>query len=125
MNAGEETPPRDQGVFSLLGSMARTRVELAALELEDQVRITAGALMLSVAALVLGLVAFTFLGVAVIAIFWDTHRVWATIGTTLAYLSLAALLIAVARARWRSRPPAFAATLHELDKDRAALGSQL
>jgi uncharacterized membrane protein YqjE len=125
MNAREELPPRDQGVFSLLGSMAQTRFELATLELEDQVRITVGALMLSVAALVLGLVAFTFVGVAVIAFFWDTHRVSATIGTTLAYVSLAILLIAVARARWRSRPPAFAATLRELDKDRAALGSQI
>ena len=116
----DETP-RDRGTLDLLTSMARTRFELAALDLQAHVAATLRAIASGVVALVLALVAFGFVGVAIIAIFWDTHRVVATIGTTLGYLILALVVATVARARWMSRPPAFEGTLHELALDREAL----
>jgi uncharacterized membrane protein YqjE len=121
MNTIPETTPEGRGSLDLLSSMARTRLELAALDLEAHVVATLGAIASGVVALVLALVAFGFVGIAVIALFWDTHRVAATIGTTLAYLTLAFAVAAHTRARWRSRPPAFEGMLRELALDREAL----
>jgi uncharacterized membrane protein YqjE len=116
----DETPP-DRGALDLLASMARTRFELAALDLQAHVAATLRAIASGVIALVLALVAFGFVGVAIIAIFWDTHRIIATVGTTLGYVILAVAVAAIARARWMSRPPAFEGTLRELALDREAL----
>jgi uncharacterized membrane protein YqjE len=121
MSALPEAPVREQGSLELLSSMARTRLELATLDLEAHVAATVGAMASGFAALVLALVAFAFVGIALIAIFWDTHRVIATVSTTLGYCVVALGVAAHARALWRSRPPALEGTLHELALDREAL----
>ena len=121
MNSPDEAAPQAHGAFSLLTSMAHTRYELAALDLEAHVVATLRAIASGIVALVFALVAFGFVGVAIIAIFWDTHRVFATVATTSGYVILALSVAAVARARWKSRPPAFEGTLHELALDREAL----
>jgi len=69
----------------------------------------------------LALVALVFAGVVVIALFWDTHRVVASLATLLAYIVLALAFVARARSRWHTRPAAFAATLRELELDREAV----
>src|SRR4051812_7226516 len=69
--------PQEQhaaGPAALLAAMVHTRLELAAIDLESHVAATAGALLIGVTAMVVALVAFAFAGVAVIAIFWETHR---------------------------------------------------
>ena len=121
MNTSTENRPASQGSIDLLASMARTRFELAALDLEAHVAATLSAIASGVIALVLSLVALGFVGVAIIALFWDTHRLIATVGTTLAYVCLAFAVAAHARARWRARPAAFEGTLRELALDREAL----
>jgi uncharacterized membrane protein YqjE len=121
MNATTGAVTGNERSIDLLASMARTRLELAALDLEAHVAATLKAIASGIIAMVLALVAFGFVGVAIIALFWDTHRVIATIGTTLAYLSLAFAVAAHARARWMSRPPAFEGMLRELALDREAL----
>lgn len=121
MSAVPEAPAHEQGSLELLSSMAHTRLELAALDLEAHFAATAGAVASGFAALVLALVAFAFLGIAIIAIFWDSHRVLATVCTTLGYCAVALGVAAHARARWRSRPPALEGTLRELALDREAL----
>ncbi|HTU67570.1 MAG TPA: phage holin family protein [Steroidobacteraceae bacterium] len=113
-----ETP---EGAMDFLAAMARTRLELAAGDLEDHLGATAASVALAVAAFVAALVALAFAGVVVIVLFWDTHRVLASIGALGGYVAIAILLAARARARWRSRPPAFAATLRELELDREAV----
>lgn len=121
MNAIPESAPESHGSFDLLASMARTRFELASLDFEAHIVATLGAIASGIVALVLALVAFGFVGIAIIALFWDTHRVVATIGTTVAYITLAFAVAAHARSRWNSRPPAFEGTLRELALDREAL----
>ncbi|MEO8063538.1 MAG: phage holin family protein [Pseudomonadota bacterium] len=115
------TAPHEHGMGSLLASMAGTRLELAAIDLEAHLAATAGSLMLSFAAVVLALVAFAFIGIAVIAVFWDTHRVIAAVATTFSYCLIAGSLAAYARSCWNSRPAAFAAALRQLELDRDAL----
>jgi uncharacterized membrane protein YqjE len=121
MNAAQETIPRERGAFDLLASMTRTRLELAAHDIEAHVTATLGAIASGAVAVVLALVAFGFVGLSIIAIFWDTHRITATLCTTLGYLVLALGVAAHARARWQARPPALAGTLRELELDREAL----
>lgn len=105
----------------LLAEMARTRFELAGLELEDHLRRSVGALLLGGIALALAIIAVAFAGIAVIALFWDTHRGLAAGGVTLGYLLLSLAVLARARVRWNSRPAPFAATRDELERDREAL----
>lgn len=121
MNAGANDFAAGHRRWPLLVSMARTRLELAGLELEAHVVRSIGALALAAVAVVLLLIALAFVGMVVVALWWDTHRVVATVGVTLAYLLLALGVAARARARWRARPAPFAATLHELERDRDAM----
>jgi len=122
MSAQPEELDHEPGVVPLVAEMLRTRLELAALDIEAHLRATIAALFSTFVALVVALIAFAFVGVAVIALAWDTHRVAATIGTLTAYVTLAVLAFVSARSQWRSRPAALAATLHELELDRQALG---
>ena len=110
------------GILSLLMSMISTRLELAAIDVENHAQATLAALLTAFVAVVLGLIAFSFVGVAVIVVFWDTHRIAAATGVTLCYAMLAAFVALRARACWYSRPAAFAGTLHELELDGEAFG---
>jgi len=111
----------DDGVLDLLAAMAATRLELAATDLEAHLGATAASIGLAIAAFVMALVALTFAGIVVIAVFWDTHRVIASVATLVGYLLIAFAFVARARARWHARPPVFEATLRELELDREAV----
>jgi uncharacterized membrane protein YqjE len=109
-----------RGILTLLLSMFHTRLELAAADVESHVQATLIALMTAFAAVVLGLIAFAFIGIAVIVFFWETHRIAAAAGVMCAYGTFAATLALRARTGWRTRPPAFAATIRELELDAEA-----
>ncbi|MEO8018845.1 MAG: phage holin family protein [Pseudomonadota bacterium] len=121
MNAATHAASPEQGLGSLLVSMAGTRLELAALDLQANLERTFASLMVSFVAVVIALIAFAFIGVAVIVIYWDTHRVLAAVATTAGYLALAVVFGSYARALWNSRPAVFAAALRQLELDREAL----
>jgi uncharacterized membrane protein YqjE len=112
------------GILPVLASMLGTRLELAAFDVESHVQATLVALVTAFAAVVLGLIAFAFIGVAVIVFFWDTHRVAAAALVMLAYVALASMLAIRARSGWKRRPAALAATMHELELDARAFRSR-
>jgi len=114
----------ERGILPLLMSMIGTRVELAAIDTEAHVRGTVVAMLAAFVAVVLALIAFTFIGIVVIVVFWDTHRIAAASAVLAAYLLVAAVVAGMARSVWNARPPAFAATLRELELDRDALRSR-
>lgn len=124
MNDTEHTG-HGHGPVALLAAMAHTRLELAALDVEAHVADTVRAMAIGFASLVAALIALAFVGVSVIAYFWDTHRLVAAASTTGGYLVLALLLLVRARGRWQTRRPAFAAVLRELERDRDALRGRL
>lgn len=107
--------------MALLASMAHTRLELAAIDVEAHVADSVSAGIMGFVALVLTLIASGFVGVVVIAVFWDSHRVLAATLTTSSYLVLAMICAAICRARWKARRPALEAVLRELARDRDAL----
>lgn len=106
-------------------SMVGTRLELAAIDIQEHAQATVVALVTAFAAVVLALVAFAFIGIAVIVFFWETHRVVATIGVMLAYVAFAGVMALRARTKWRTRPAALAATIHELERDAQAFRGRL
>jgi uncharacterized membrane protein YqjE len=121
MNAAPRSGEAAHGAAALFASMAHTRLELAALDIEASVGAAATAFALGLLAGAVLLVALAFVGIAIIAVFWDTHRLLAAGGVTAAYLLSAVALVLRAQARWRTRPSAFAGVLRELEHDRAAL----
>lgn len=125
MNTQSGTETSQRGILPLLMSMVGTRLELAAIDLESNVQATFAALMTAFVAVVLGLIAFAFIGIVVIVFYWETHRIAAAAGVMLAYAVIAAILAFRARSAWRTRPAALAATMHELELDAQALKGRL
>lgn len=111
-------------ILPLLMSMIGTRLELAAIDTEAHIRATLTAMLATFIAVVVGLIAVAFVGVGVIVAFWDSHRVAAAMGVLAAYSAIAVTIALFARATWKSRPPAFAATQRELHLDREVFRSQ-
>ena len=118
-------PPRAsfRGAASRLADsallLARTRAELAAVELEEERdRLKRSGMLLAGAVFMLS---FAVLGLAawVVAYFWDTHRLEAIAIVTLVFAGAGGVLIWRNAVAERAAPTPFAATLAELDKDRA------
>jgi uncharacterized membrane protein YqjE len=64
------------------------------------------------------------LALVIIFVFWDTHRLLASIAVTSVFFAIAAIAGLVLSAKVRSKPPLLDATLAELKKDRASLLSK-
>ena len=124
--AGE--PPRHAGLKGALvrvGESAigllRTRAELAGVELvEERERLLIRIALLIGGAIVIAFAAL-FVGLFIIAVFWETHLLEAIAIVTLLYAIGGALMIAKSRAIGRKGPAPFAATLAEIEKDRLRL----
>lgn len=107
--------------LATLLTLVHTRLELVAVELEQQIEHAAGVLLWSIAAIFFGGLSVLVLALTIVIAFWDEHRLLAaslvTVGLALA--SLIATL--VVRTRLRNRPHFLAATAAELRADSAAL----
>lgn len=108
-----------RGLLATLLGTARTRLELLQVELEaEKLRLT-GIALFAVAAvffLALAVLVFTFF---VILLFWDTHRVLAAGVVALVYLAVGVACALVALRRAQAKSTLFAASLAQLDADRA------
>lgn len=101
--------------------LARTRLELAAIELQEGARHMLGYLAWAVAAAVLGLYALGLVILFVLVLFWDTHRLAAVGGMAVLFILGTLFAVSKLRAGLAARPPMLPATLAELRKDAAAL----
>ena len=101
--------------------LVRTRLELAAVEYSEERGRIGQQFALLLAGVVSVLFAVLFAAAGVVAYFWDTHRLWA-IGGVVVVFAIAGALLLWRRAEIANTPPTpFAASLAELEKDRAAL----
>jgi uncharacterized membrane protein YqjE len=97
--------------------MLQTRLELAAVEIEEESRRLLGYFVLALLALILFGVAMLLVSLAIILVFWDGYRIEAAV-TLAALFGIAAGLIGMKlRADFSSRPRLLAATVGELNKD--------
>lgn len=101
--------------------LARTRLELAAIELQEGAHRLFGYLAWAVAAAVLGLYALGLVILFVLVLFWDTHRLAAVGGMAVLFILGTVFAAMKLRAGLAQRPPMLPATLAELRKDAAAL----
>jgi len=101
--------------------LARTRLELAAVELQEGAQRLLGYLAWGLAAAVLALFALALVVLFVLVLFWDTHRLAAVGGMAVLFILGTLFAVMKLRAGLAARPPMLPATLAELRKDAAAL----
>ena len=120
--------PRPRGLFaSLRGlaatglSLAQTRLELLAVELQEEKARLLGLLAWGALALIFLSAGVIFLAVAITVLLWDSHRLLALGAFTTLFLGIGFVALLLARRLARSGTQLFAASLGELEQDRAAL----
>jgi uncharacterized membrane protein YqjE len=111
-------------LFATAIGIAQTRLELLSTELQEEVHRVAEIMLWAAVALLAAGVGLFMLALLVIFVFWDTHRVLASVAVTSAFFVIAATAGLVLNAKVRSKPPLLDATLAELKKDRASLLSK-
>ena len=102
---------------STLVDMVHTRLELAAIEVEEESQRMLGFLVFALLALVLFGVAFILLAFLVIVIFWDTHRVAAVAGMAALFGIAGAIIAMKVKAGFANKPRLLGNTIEELRKD--------
>ena len=107
-----------------LVAAAQTRIDLFATELNEDVERGVRLLAWAFAALLTGILGALMAGITVIVLYWDTHRLTATLGVTAVFLGAALACALVFRRRLREKPRLLDATRTELQKDVAAIRSR-
>jgi len=126
------TPPRTRRDLrssvahfaSALLELGRTRLELATVEFEEARARAAENLVLMMVAGFSFAFAVLMASMLVVVLFWDSYRIAAICGVTLAYALIGVLALWRLSAHKKADTPAFAASLAELERDRAWLASQ-
>ena len=124
METSSETPPGIISSLKKLGQIVLTtvtnRLELAAVETQEEAARWVESLILVAALAVLGGLTLAMISLTIVLAFWEEHRLAAMIGLSILYLL--AFLGIVWRLRWRLQNwEPFTATLAELRKDKACL----
>jgi uncharacterized membrane protein YqjE len=114
-----------RALIATLVAMAHTRVELFGTEIEEEVRRVVALLLGGMLVLALASLALVFSGLVVIAAYWDTHRVAATVGVAIGFILLAAVAYLEVRQRTRRQSRLLSSTLDELERDLALLDKQI
>ena len=108
-------------IGTTLVAMARTRLELAAVEVQEEAQRVLGYVAWALLAAFLGAGALMLAALFVIVLFWDTHRLLAVGGMTLLFALGSVLAFFKVRGDLTNRGPIMAATLAELRKDAQAV----
>ncbi len=121
----DKTSPAGDGLWSTLRRMVKTlrdagenRIQLFLVEWQEERLRLLDALLLLMVGTVCALMALLTVTFAVVAVFWNTHRVLVLALIIIAYAGAAATAFVMLRSRlrhWR----AFAATLEQIRKDQA------
>ena len=104
-------------IGATLVAMVRTRLELAAVEVQEEAHRLIGYFAWTLLAVFLVAAAFMLVALFVILLFWDSYRLQAVAGMAMLF-ALAGTVIAMrVRASFDAKPAMLAATLGELRKD--------
>jgi uncharacterized membrane protein YqjE len=119
-DAGADQPLRS-AINGLLGAgleVVRTRLDLAAVELEIHLLALLRVLVCLIGALACALLAFAFAVTTLVVALWDTHRTVALLGGTLMFLGLALLFGVLGARTLRNQPRFLEGSLQQLREDR-------
>jgi uncharacterized membrane protein YqjE len=129
--ADDAEPGPIRGLFRSLANMlativaiAQTRLELLTTELQEEMHRVAEILVWTLIALLSAGIGLFLLALVIIFIFWDTHRVLASVLVTTVFFAIAVVAGLVLQAKVRSKPRMLDATLAELAKDRDNLAAR-
>jgi uncharacterized membrane protein YqjE len=110
-----------QRMLATLLTLAHTRLELVAVEIEEQLQRAASILLWSVAAIFFGSLTVLLLAITIVIAFWDEHRLLAAGLVTAAFALVALVAVISVRRQLRARPKLLSASVAELERDAAAL----
>jgi uncharacterized membrane protein YqjE len=104
-------------IASTLVAMVGTRLELAAVEFQEDARRLLGYLAWTLLAAFLAAGAAMLAALFVILLFWDTYRLHAVAAMAVLLAAGAGLIVMSVRSKLNAQTPLFADTLAELRKD--------
>jgi uncharacterized membrane protein YqjE len=100
-----------------LFAMVETRLELAALEIEEESQRLLGYFMLALLSLVLFGVAMMLIALTIVLVFWDSYRLQAALAMAALFAVAGGLVMARLKAAFANRPRMLASTIAEINKD--------
>jgi uncharacterized membrane protein YqjE len=104
-------------IAATLVAMVHTRLELAAVEVQEEARRLLGYLAWTLLAVLLVASACMLAALFVILLFWDSYRLHAVAAMAALFALAGAAILLKVRAGFASRPPLLASTLAELRND--------
>jgi uncharacterized membrane protein YqjE len=130
--ASENTAEADTGPISgLLRSLARlgstfvaivhTRFELLTTELQQEMYRVAEIMVWTVIAILSAGIGLFLAALVVVFVFWDTHRLLASVCVTVTFFAIAVIALLVLSAKVKGRPKLLEGTLSELANDASQL----
>ena len=104
-------------IGATLAAMFQTRLELAAVELEEESLRFLSYLLLGLLSLFLCGIALLLFAFVVIVLFWDSYRIAASLGMACAFALLGGAVALNLRNKIRDKPRLLGSTMSELGKD--------
>lgn len=104
-------------IGATLVAMLHTRLELAAVEAQEEARRLLGYFAWIMMAVFLGAGAAMLVALFVILLFWDSYRLLAVGGMAVLFALTGIVIWLRVRTAFDTRPPVFAATMNELRND--------
>jgi uncharacterized membrane protein YqjE len=98
-------------------AMVETRLELAALEIEEESQRLLGYFMLALLSLILFGIAMVLVSLTIILLFWETYRLQAALGLAALFAVAGTVIMMKLKSAFASRPRMLASTVAELNKD--------
>jgi uncharacterized membrane protein YqjE len=130
-SGGQRRPARPPGLFGslrgLLGTLlalAHTRLELLGTEVREEFVRLGFVLVWGLAALFFAGLSVTLVSVALVAAFWETHRMLVITLLAAGFLVVSALALRAMLSLLREKPRLFEASLGELERDRSRLSDR-
>jgi uncharacterized membrane protein YqjE len=121
--AAAADPPRAvRGLLALGLEALRTRLDLAAVELEIHLRALLRLLLWGVGAVACAMLALAFGVTALVVAFWDTHRTLALLVGCLLFVGLAVLFGYFGARTLRTQPELLEGSLGQLEEDQRRAG---
>ena len=102
-------------------AIAHTRLELLTTELQQEMHRVAEIMVWTVIALLSALIGLFLAALVIVFVFWDTHRLLASVLVTSVFFGIAVVALIVLRVKVKSRPPLLEGTLAELATDASNL----
>lgn len=106
-------------------AIVHTRLELLTTELQEEVRQVGGILLWAFIAAFAAMMGLFLVALAVIFVFWDTHRLAASLAMVGMFVGVALVAGLVLRHKLSTKPAMLDDTLAELAKDRDQLKARL